>query len=95
GAVGGILALANIAPALCLNIYNSFIEGKPDRAREAQLDAVELNTAVTRKWGVPALKAAMDYLGMYGGPVRKPLLPINAEQKKMLTEIIDKTLLNP
>ncbi|MBS0011940.1 MAG: dihydrodipicolinate synthase family protein [Bacteroidales bacterium] len=95
GAIGGILALANIAPALCLNIYNSFIEGKLDRAREAQLKAVELNTAVTRQWGVPALKAAMDYLGMYGGPVRKPLLPINAEQKKMLIDIIDKTHLTP
>ena len=74
GAVGGILALANIAPELCLNIYDSFNNGELDKAKEYQLAAVDLNTAVTRKWGVPALKAAMDYLGMYGGPVRKPLL---------------------
>ena len=76
GAVGGILALANIAPELCLNIYDSFNNGELDKAKEYQLAAVDLNTAVTRKWGVPALKAAMDYLGMYGGTVRKPLLPI-------------------
>ncbi|MDT8400946.1 MAG: dihydrodipicolinate synthase family protein [Bacteroidales bacterium] len=95
GAVGGILALANIAPELCLNIYNSFNEGNTESAKKYQLAAVELNTAVTRQWGVPALKAAMDYLGMYGGPVRKPLLPLDGEKKKMLIEIIDKTPLNP
>jgi 4-hydroxy-2-oxoglutarate aldolase len=92
GALGGILALANIAPGLCLDIYNSFIRGEFEKAKESQLSAVDLNTAVTRQWGVPALKAAMDYLGMYGGPVRKPLLPISSPIKKQLFELIDKTL---
>ena len=92
GAVGGILALANIAPELCLNIYDSFNNGELDKAKEYQLAAVDLNTAVTRKWGVPALKAAMDYLGMYGGTVRKPLLPITETINKQLVELIDKTL---
>ncbi len=92
GAVGGILALANIAPALCLNIYSSFIRGDMDKAREYQLSAVDLNTAVTRKWGVPALKAAMDHLGMYGGPVRKPLLSLDEEKKKILIQLINKTI---
>jgi len=92
GAVGGILALANIAPELCLNIYNSFVKGDIVKSREYQLNAVELNTAVTRQWGVPALKAAMDYLGMYGGTVRKPLLPLDNEKLKILTDLIDKTL---
>mgnify|MGYP006282269433 CR=1 FL=1 len=94
GAVGGILALANIAPDLCLDIYKSFVQGNMDNARKVQLQAVELNTAVTRRWGVPALKAAMDHLGLYGGPVRKPLLPVNDEIKKELIPIINKTL-NP
>lgn len=92
GAVGGILALANIAPDLCLDIYKSFVQGNMDNARKVQLQAVELNTAVTRRWGVPALKAAMDHLGLYGGPVRKPLLPVNDEVKKELIPIINKTL---
>jgi len=92
GAVGGILALANIAPALCLGIYDSFIGGDTDKAREYQLLAVDLNTAVTRKWGVPALKAAMDHLGMYGGPVRKPLLPITSQINMQLIELIDRTI---
>ncbi len=93
GAIGGILALANIAPELCLKIYNSFVTGDMVKAKEYQLNAVELNTAVTRQWGVPALKAAMDYLGMYGGPVRKPLLSLGEEKKKTLIDLIDKTIM--
>lgn len=92
GAVGGILALANIAPELCLDIYRSFHRGDMESAKQYQLDAVELNTAVTRKWGVPALKAAMDYLGLYGGPVRKPLLPLDGPIKSQLIELINKSL---
>lgn len=28
--------------------------------------------------GVPGLKAAMDMLGLYGGPCREPMLPTSA-----------------
>ncbi|KAG8273459.1 hypothetical protein J6590_019165 [Homalodisca vitripennis] len=28
--------------------------------------------------GVPGLKAAMDILGLYGGPCREPMLPTSA-----------------
>ncbi len=88
GAIGGILALANIAPQLCLDIFNSFFNGDIAEARRHQLNAVEINTAVTRKGGVPALKAAMDHLGLYGGPVRKPLLPVDEAEMKSLINLI-------
>jgi len=88
GAVGGILALANIAPGHCLRIYNSFLNGELHEAREQQLEIIEINTAVTRKGGVPALKEAMDQLGLYGGPSRKPLLPVDPQVKQKLTDLI-------
>jgi 4-hydroxy-2-oxoglutarate aldolase len=89
GAVGGILALANIAPDLCIGIRNAFLDGDMELAKKLQFKAVEPNTAVTRRWGIPALKAAMDYLGMYGGPVRKPLLSIDDDIRQKLIPIID------
>ena len=88
GARGGILALANIAPGLCLNIYRHFMDGDFEAARKAQLSAIPLNTAVTRQWGVPALKEAMDHLGLYGGPPRSPLLPVNSEVRSALHRLI-------
>ena len=94
GAIGGILALANIAPEHCLKIYRSFLQGDMEAARENQINIIELNTAVTRKWGVPALKAAMDQLGLYGGPSRKPLLPADESVKQQLTALLRENNVN-
>jgi dihydrodipicolinate synthase/N-acetylneuraminate lyase len=64
-----------------------------EHARKMQLSAIALNAAVTAKWGVPALKAAMDHLGLFGGPVRRPLLPAGDEAMRALVELLnDKTV---
>ena len=79
GAVGGILAYANIAPQQAIDLYNYFRRGQSSDAQTMQLKIIELNTMVTRQFGVPALKLAMNKLGLYGGPVRKPLVPPGEE----------------
>jgi len=88
GAVGGILALANIAPAQCLAIRQSFLDQEWEQARQLQMQMIPPNTAVTRRWGVLAVKAALDMLGMYGGPARPPLLPLSNETKQELRVIL-------
>ena len=42
------------------------------------------NAAVTKLFGVPGLKRAMDWTGYYGGPARRPLMPLNKEQEGAL-----------
>jgi 4-hydroxy-2-oxoglutarate aldolase len=76
GAVGGVNALANIAPDKCLMLRQLFLDGKWEQARDLQASLIAPNTAITAGWGVPALKVALDMLGWYGGPVRSPLLPL-------------------
>lgn len=88
GAIGGILALANIAPQQCINIYNDFSEGRLLQARQTQLNMIAVNSAITSKWGVPALKTAMDHLGLYGGHARKPILPLEQEIREQLFNIL-------
>ncbi|HDL85071.1 MAG TPA: dihydrodipicolinate synthase family protein [Candidatus Acetothermia bacterium] len=95
GAVGGILALANIAPAQCLQIRQDFLDQKWEQARQMQMRMIPANTAVTRKWGVPAVKAALDMLGMYGGPARPPLLPLSDEKTRKLREILRQARILP
>lgn len=73
GAAGGIVALANIAPKECVNIYKLFIENKHGEALELQNRMIPVNKAVTGKYGVAGLKAAMDMLGYFGGEPRAPL----------------------
>lgn len=88
GAVGGVMALANIAPTQCIAIHGFFLEGNLKEARELQTRIIPVNAAVTARWSVPGLKAAMDILGMYGGPVRQPLLSIPDETRKQLEAIL-------
>lgn len=88
GATGGILALANVSPGMCIDLYRMFLQGEMEQARQLQVKLIPLNSAITRKWGIPALKEAMDMLGMYGGPAREPLLPLDQERKDELKELL-------
>jgi 4-hydroxy-2-oxoglutarate aldolase len=60
------------------------------KAREIQIRLLPVNTAVTKQFGIAGLKGAMDLMGMYGGPVRLPLLPIEGGQKKEIEGILRK-----
>ncbi len=90
GAVGGILALANIAPNECVQIQKYIEEGKHAEALEIQRKMLPVNKAVTAKYGVAGLKAAMDLIGYFGGQPRLPLSPLNDSDKQQIKQ----TLLN-
>jgi 4-hydroxy-2-oxoglutarate aldolase len=88
GAVGGVMALANIAPDLCAQLYTLSAGGKHEAARELQLKLIPLNTAVTAGFGIAALKQGLDWIGYYGGPVRSPLGPLSEAQTAKLRELM-------
>jgi 4-hydroxy-2-oxoglutarate aldolase len=88
GAVGGVMALGNIAPEQCHRIYRYAQEGRHEEARQLQLRMIPPNIAVTARFGVPGLKLALDWLGYYGGPVRSPLGPLDEAQQATLRAIL-------
>ena len=88
GAVGGILALANISAVNCLGIFHLYQAGRIDEAAALQRRMVPVNAAVTAHWGIPGLKAAMEMLGYYGGPVRSPLRDLDEEARQALREVL-------
>jgi 4-hydroxy-2-oxoglutarate aldolase len=90
GAVGGVMALACVAPHALAELVQSFEKGDLKRARDLQLRLIPANAAVTTKFGIPGLKAAIDVIGMYGGPVRPPLLPLEQQEKGELKSILKK-----
>ena len=93
GAVGGILALANIAPDECLKIFKLFSEGKLNEAEEIQSRMLAVNKAITATYGIAGLKASMGLLGYYGGQPRKPLQPLTSSKMKKLKPILLKAKL--
>ncbi|MBC7360943.1 MAG: dihydrodipicolinate synthase family protein [Candidatus Aminicenantes bacterium] len=78
GASGAILALANVAPELSVKLYELFMAGKKEEAKELQYKLIPLNRALTETYGIAAVKYALDLRGYYGGPCRSPLLPLEA-----------------
>jgi 4-hydroxy-2-oxoglutarate aldolase len=88
GAVGGILALANIAPNECVQIQKLVEEGKHTEALDLQKRILPVNKAITAKYGVAGLKAAMDMLGYFGGEPRSPLSKLNDAEKEQLKQIL-------
>ena len=81
GAVGAILAFACPAPTACYEIYAAWKEGDKSLAKEKQQRIVEAAKRVVSDFSISGVKYAMDLNGYFGGPVRLPLLPLNAEQK--------------
>ncbi len=88
GAVGGIMALANLAPQETILLYRLFHEGRLEEAAALQRRLIPANTAVTARFGVAGVKAALDMLGYYGGPVRPPLLDLREDERQTLRAIL-------
>ena len=88
GAVGGVVALANIAPEACVELYRLFGAGDLDKGRALHLRLLPVNLAVTARFGVGGLKAAMDMLGYQGGLPRRPLLPLAEPKRQELAAIL-------
>jgi len=91
GAAGGIMALANFATASLRRVWEAFFEGRLKEARVIQRSLADINNAVTSRFGVSGLKYALDCCGYYGGPPRRPLLPLGpgprSEIDAMLSQI--------
>ena len=91
GAVGGILAVANVVPQECVQIQNLFDKGKMNEARLLQSRLTHLAKAVTIKYGIGGLKMAMDLAGYFGGnprlPLKKPGKEVEEELKRLLLRL--------
>lgn len=88
GAVGCVPALGNVAPQEVIDIQHLFRARRMDDAAELQRRLVPVNTAVTARFGIPGLKAALDMLGYYGGPVRAPLMDLGESDRRSLQDIL-------
>ena len=88
GGVGGTLAVANVVPNYCAEIQENFGKGDLEKARKMQLALLPLNAAVTSRFGIGGMKAAMDMVGFKGGLPRLPILPAGEETRKEIARIL-------
>ncbi len=82
GAVGGILAVANVLPSACIAILEDVRAGRHESALALQRRLVRIAELVSTVHGVAGLKAAFEIMGQPGGPVRSPLRPLAPEARE-------------
>jgi len=88
GAVGAILAFADAAPTACYEIYAAWKEGDIELARLKQERIAKAAQRVVGELGIPGIKHALDFNGYFGGPVRLPLLPLTADLKTEVEQLM-------
>ena len=86
GAVGVVAALANIAGPELAELFRLFRAGDGAQAKALQARLVDVNAAVTSRFGVAGLKCAMDLTGRYGGPPRLPLRPLADAERALVRD---------
>lgn len=88
GAIGAVAALANVFPRTVCRLQTLFEQEKIEEARILQARLIPANSAVTSKYGVAGLKAALEHCVGYGGLPRLPLQPLTSqEQQGLLTAV--------
>jgi 4-hydroxy-tetrahydrodipicolinate synthase len=88
GCKGSIAATANVKPELVVSIYERFIAGDLDGARESQQALAPLRLAFS--WGTfpVVIKEALDLMGMEAGPTRAPVGSMSTEKREQLREVL-------
>ena len=89
GATGAILAVGCVVPQVCVEIFRAFNAGDEERATTLQSKLTPLATAVTTKFGIGGLKAALDLAGYRGGSVRAPLRMADAAARAEIQTLLE------
>lgn len=88
GAKGSIAATANVKPELVVSIYERFVAGDLDGAREAQEALAPLRLAFS--WGTfpVVIKEALDLMGMEAGTSRAPVGQMSTDKREQLQAVL-------
>ncbi len=88
GARGAIIAVANVLPDTCVELWDHFMSGRHDDARALQQRLLPIARLVSSVHSVAGLKHALAHMGYPGGPVRPPLRPVTDEAAREIEAVL-------
>jgi len=92
GGSGAVVAVANIFPKMCTDLYQSFLKGDYEKASSLQRPISYINEVLVKRHNqLSAIKEALNTLGLPAGYPRKPALPLDDEEKKEIENLIRTT----
>ncbi len=84
GACAAILAMANVVPALCVDVFTAGREGEVAEMRDLQARLSFLTRSIQGGYGIAGIKAAVELLGGTGGEPRAPLASVDDEGRNAI-----------
>lgn len=88
GCQGGIVGVSCFAAGLAQDLVRAFRGGDRARAIALQSRLASLDKEIVGRLGPAGIKAAMDAVGLYGGPVRDPLAPLAALERDRIGQLL-------
>ena len=88
GGQGSITATGNVCPRLVSEIYESFLRGEHEKAREAQYRLAPLRLAFELGSFPVVIKEALEMMGIPAGPSRSPVKGLTSEKREELRRIL-------
>jgi 4-hydroxy-2-oxoglutarate aldolase len=88
GAAGGILAVADIAPAQCAELVRQFRDGNTREAGRIQAVLTPLHKEIVAPFGAAGIKTALDLMGWAGGAPRAPVRPLGERDRKQVARVM-------
>ena len=88
GCDGGVVGAACFAAADCVALYAAFRSGDKARAKALQERIGPLDKQIVGALGPAGIKAAMDAVGLHGGPPRAPLAPLAAADRERVARLV-------
>jgi len=83
GGRGAVIAVANVFPEKCIDLYKAFKRQDYENAARMQQEITYLNEILVKKHNqLSAIKEALKLRGLPAGYPRRPALPLDAEAKK-------------
>ncbi|MFC6835965.1 dihydrodipicolinate synthase family protein [Halomarina ordinaria] len=84
GCAGAVSAVANAFPGLVVDLYEAYVDGDRDTAREHQRTVYRVRDAIKRGPYMAGVKAALSLQGFDAGPLRSPLRSMDEDDREAL-----------
>ncbi|AIY90892.1 4-hydroxy-tetrahydrodipicolinate synthase [Geoglobus acetivorans] len=88
GGKGVISVAANVAPHLMNEMYQAFVSGNIEKAREIHYRLMPLFDALFIDTNPIPVKKALELMGLAGGKPRLPLVELSGEKTEKLREVL-------
>jgi 4-hydroxy-tetrahydrodipicolinate synthase len=89
GGHGFLSSEGNLVPTLCVEIVEAYARGDDTACRSAYARLMSLHAGFRRLGGIAAVKCALELLGLPGGTVRRPRLPLDDARRAEVATLLD------